>query len=177
MSLSPRTRFFALKRDGFACRYCGRGEPDVQLHVDHIVPRAEGGTDDLGNLITSCSTCNLGKGTHQLVAVTPCHFCRQQTAGMFFEIPDGHLYVDENGRQARTTFGKAIRVLVCGPCLAKIVWEFPAVAAPAWVTCAACGTSHPNPEPGQLADLDEIVNGERAWVCEPCWTDIRKRIQ
>lgn len=32
------------------------------LHVDHIYPKAEGGTDETENLVTACSECNLGKG-------------------------------------------------------------------------------------------------------------------
>lgn len=63
MSISARKRFEILKRDGFACHYCGRRVPQVILHVDHIVARANGGTDDPGNLIAACVGCNLGKHT------------------------------------------------------------------------------------------------------------------
>jgi len=59
--LSPRKRMFVLRRDGYACQYCGEKAPKVQLHVDHIVPVAAGGTDDDENLVTACSTCNYGK--------------------------------------------------------------------------------------------------------------------
>ena len=31
-------------------------------HVDHIVPKALGGTDELTNLQAMCATCNLKKG-------------------------------------------------------------------------------------------------------------------
>jgi hypothetical protein len=61
VSISTRTRFEILKRDGFRCRYCGATAVDVLLHVDHVVPRAGGGTDDAANLITACADCNLGK--------------------------------------------------------------------------------------------------------------------
>jgi hypothetical protein len=46
-----------LKRDGFRCtvsRLLG-GECRGNLHVHHIVPRAEGGTDEGDNLGTACS--------------------------------------------------------------------------------------------------------------------------
>ena len=57
-----RKRFLVLSRDGFCCHYCGRGAPDVVLHVDHIFPRSKGGNDALENLLTACADCNLGKG-------------------------------------------------------------------------------------------------------------------
>lgn len=40
--------------------------PDVILEVDHIVPVAEGGGNDIVNLITSCRECNRGKGKRRL---------------------------------------------------------------------------------------------------------------
>ena len=43
------------------CQYCGQSAPDVVLEVDHIVPVAEGGDNDIMNLITSCRDCNRGK--------------------------------------------------------------------------------------------------------------------
>ena len=61
-ALSKKIRYEVLKRDKFTCQYCGRMAPDVILEVDHINPVAEGGTDDLFNLITSCRDCNRGKG-------------------------------------------------------------------------------------------------------------------
>jgi 5-methylcytosine-specific restriction endonuclease McrA len=59
-------RFRILERDGFRCRYCGRGTPEVTLHVDHVQSVADGGTDDESNLVASCRDCNLGKGRRSL---------------------------------------------------------------------------------------------------------------
>jgi hypothetical protein len=59
--MNNRVRFRVLSRDRFTCQYCGRKAPDVVLHVDHILPRSRGGTDDPANLKTACSDCNLGK--------------------------------------------------------------------------------------------------------------------
>jgi len=55
-------RFKVLSRDGFRCRYCGASGAHAVLHVDHVLPRVEGGTDDESNLVTACQDCNLGKG-------------------------------------------------------------------------------------------------------------------
>jgi len=65
-ALSKKTRFEVFKRDAFTCQYCGSHPPSVILHVDHIHPVAEGGTNDQDNLITACQSCNLGKGARLL---------------------------------------------------------------------------------------------------------------
>lgn len=62
MSVSVRTRFEVFKRDRFQCSYCGKTPPDVLLELDHIIPRAAGGSDDVTNLTTACKDCNRGKG-------------------------------------------------------------------------------------------------------------------
>lgn len=64
--MSKSLRFEVFKRDNFACQYCGKGAPEVILHVDHINPVAGGGTNDILNLITACVACNLGKGAREL---------------------------------------------------------------------------------------------------------------
>jgi len=59
-----RLRLRVLQRDGFRCVFCGRSpafDMGVVLHVDHILPVAEGGTTRLENLQTLCRECNLGK--------------------------------------------------------------------------------------------------------------------
>lgn len=64
--LSKKTRFEVFKRDKFTCQYCGRMSPDVILEIDHIKPVAEGGTNEMINLITACRDCNRGKGKIKL---------------------------------------------------------------------------------------------------------------
>jgi hypothetical protein len=66
MSVPVRVRMEILKRDRFTCAYCGAHPPDVLLEVDHIVPRAAGGTDDPQNLTTACWNCNRGKADRLL---------------------------------------------------------------------------------------------------------------
>ncbi len=57
-----------LARDQWTCCSCGRStrEYGVTLEVDHIVPRSLGGTDDLSNLQTLCSKCNVGKSNQDM---------------------------------------------------------------------------------------------------------------
>ncbi len=60
-------RFEILKRDGFRCRYCGAGRAQgAVLNVDHVKPKAAGGTDKPTNLVTACETCNGGKAARKL---------------------------------------------------------------------------------------------------------------
>ena len=65
-SIPKSVRFEVFKRDSFKCQYCSASAPDVILEVDHIVPVAEGGENDMMNLITSCRDCNRGKGKKKL---------------------------------------------------------------------------------------------------------------
>jgi len=51
-----------LVRDAFQCRACGRVVSGHAVNVDHIVPLADGGTDEDANLQTLCRSCH-GKKT------------------------------------------------------------------------------------------------------------------
>ena len=62
---SDRLRFRVMRRDNFKCQYCGVSpatHTGLELHLDHRVPFSKEGKTDFGNLVTSCSKCNLGKG-------------------------------------------------------------------------------------------------------------------
>jgi 5-methylcytosine-specific restriction endonuclease McrA len=49
-------------RDGGAvCRYCGQRQKLRCLTIDHVVPRARGGTNALTNLALACAACNHDK--------------------------------------------------------------------------------------------------------------------
>jgi hypothetical protein len=59
--LSQHVRVQVLARDKYRCLMCGRDKSEVSLEVDHVIPVAEGGTDELSNLATLCRPCNNGK--------------------------------------------------------------------------------------------------------------------
>lgn len=77
-SLSKKIRFEVFKRDKFQCQYCGKKAPDVVLEVDHIDPVANGGTNEIINLITSCFDCNRGKKARLLTDDTVIQKQRKQ---------------------------------------------------------------------------------------------------
>lgn len=57
-----RKRSYVMARDDGLCQVClrdGRVTPATQ--VDHIIPLAEGGTDDVGNLQAICASCHEAK--------------------------------------------------------------------------------------------------------------------
>ena len=59
-------RYEVLKRDRFRCVVCGRSPATtlgIELHVDHDVPFSAGGKTVAENLRSTCSECNLGKGS------------------------------------------------------------------------------------------------------------------
>jgi len=64
--LNKALRISILARDNFTCQYCGARAPDVELHVEHIISRYDGGSDHPSNLVAACSSCNLGKGKRSL---------------------------------------------------------------------------------------------------------------
>lgn len=62
-----KLRHQVFQRDGYRCRECGATNKQTRLHVDHIVPVAKGGTNDLSNLQTLCEACNRAKYTDEWV--------------------------------------------------------------------------------------------------------------
>lgn len=68
-TISKRVRFEIFKRDEFTCVYCGAHPPQAVMEIDHVVPVAEGGGNDIDNLATACWDCNRGKGPVPLDSV------------------------------------------------------------------------------------------------------------
>lgn len=60
-------RHEVFKRDGYKCRECGAGKDETSLEIDHIVPVAKGGTNNINNLQTLCRECNRMKHTDEWV--------------------------------------------------------------------------------------------------------------
>lgn len=67
-TISNKTRFEVFQRDKFTCQFCKRTKDhdNISLEVDHIIAVANGGTDTIENLHTTCFDCNRGKSDKKL---------------------------------------------------------------------------------------------------------------
>lgn len=54
-------REYLLEKHGRKCAYCGAEH--TPLNLDHLIPRASGGSDRVSNLTLSCIPCNQAKGS------------------------------------------------------------------------------------------------------------------
>jgi hypothetical protein len=63
--MDAATRVAVRRRADSRCEYCRlhqADDPFFTFHVEHIIARQHGGTDDLDNLALACHWCNLHKG-------------------------------------------------------------------------------------------------------------------
>lgn len=58
--MTRSTRTLLVVFHGGACAYCKAPLPRL-WQVEHIIPKARGGTDALANLVPSCGPCNQAK--------------------------------------------------------------------------------------------------------------------
>jgi hypothetical protein len=65
MPVDAALRRLVCQRAGDRCEYCGLHQselPLVTFHVDHVIARQHGGTDDESNRSLCCHWCNFKKG-------------------------------------------------------------------------------------------------------------------
>jgi hypothetical protein len=98
--VGARTRAQVRERAQNTCEYCHLHQNDsplAALHIEHVVPKIHGGTDDPDNLALACIDCNLHKGTNltgidpQTNEVTELFHPRRQSWGEHFEWRGIHL--------------------------------------------------------------------------------------
>lgn len=53
-------------RDGYKCQFCLRELDSSELTIDHLVPLAHGGLDEVTNYVTCCRPCNSAKADRTL---------------------------------------------------------------------------------------------------------------
>ncbi|TVP62613.1 MAG: HNH endonuclease [Nodularia sp. (in: Bacteria)] len=59
--IPPSVRKYVFERDKYQCQSCGKTQLETNLTIDHIIPLARGGQNDMSNLHTLCFTCNQKK--------------------------------------------------------------------------------------------------------------------
>lgn len=71
--MDPSLREVVRRRAGDACEYCRIPQAAtflIPFHVEHIVSRQHGGTDDPSGLALACDRCNAYKGPN-LTSIDP----------------------------------------------------------------------------------------------------------
>ena len=65
--MDAATRRLVRERGNNRCEYCGLRQdqsPLAILHIEHILPKKHGGSDDEANLALACIDCNLSKSSN-----------------------------------------------------------------------------------------------------------------
>jgi len=112
--INRQVRTHVRKRAHNLCEYCHLHQDDspwASLHVEHIIPKVHGGTDELDNLALACIDCNLHKGTNlagidpQTSQITELFHPRRQSWDYHFELQGVYVF-------GKTSIGRTtIRVL------------------------------------------------------------------
>jgi hypothetical protein len=96
--MDQRLRELVRQRSGDRCEYCRLPQgvaPVIRFHVEHVVARVHGGSDDPANLALACPRCNCYKGTNlsapdpQTTSVTMLFHPRQHSWDEHFRFDQG----------------------------------------------------------------------------------------
>jgi hypothetical protein len=70
--MDSATRALVRTRANNCCEYCllPQDASSLRHHIEHVVPRQHGGSDDSSNLALACNRCNLTKGPN-LTGIDP----------------------------------------------------------------------------------------------------------
>ena len=100
--IRPDARLAVYLRDGFRCLYCladlhGADPRDITL--DHVTPKADGGSNKPENLVTACRSCN----------------CSRQDAPLSrFAGPEARKHIRRNLKRSMAQFRKLAKALIAG---------------------------------------------------------------
>ena len=100
--IRPERRLAIYLRDGFRCLYCladlHAADPrDITL--DHLTPKADGGSNAEGNLVTACRACNCS---------------RQDTPVSRFAGPEARKQIRRNAARKLTPYLELAKALISG---------------------------------------------------------------
>jgi hypothetical protein len=144
-------RYTVFWRDGFTCVYCGKSRhdiPNMQLHLDHVIPVSIGGTDNFDNLVTACAECNGGKWdsilSERLIAFIQTLI--KQNNARFLELAD-----KENRDRLEAVVGYSL-----GRKVVKVRWDGDDFLLIKWSENTLAKLKHL--ETGRFVTLDYVVN-------------------
>lgn len=168
MAISKKLRFEILTRDNYTCVYCGRGSFDVELEVDHVVPKSKGGSNDPVNLVTACFDCNRSKSNRLISESKTADFC-VKNSDYIARMAKAEAEKIRAVRSAKRQFNKLIRDLEGSlslnilPLGQRSVRQFLSKLGPDEVIDAACIAS------------SKPTKGDRwRYFCGVCWNKIRQ---
>jgi 5-methylcytosine-specific restriction endonuclease McrA len=106
--MNTPTREFVKRRARGRCEYClvRQAHSDLSHHIEHIVAKQHGGSDDGENLALACHRCNFRKGPN-LTAIDP---ETREVVRLFHPRRDGweeHFFRDEECIAGLTAVGRA----------------------------------------------------------------------
>lgn len=84
-SVTKKLREEILMRDNWTCQNCKKsiGQTKLQqpsdFHIDHIIPRSKGGSNEKDNLQVLCKSCNLIKLNHLFSDIPQINLKRRTT--------------------------------------------------------------------------------------------------
>lgn len=58
---TPEWWVLAQRDHDWSCAYCGKATPEPE--IEHVIPLARGGRDDITNIVPACKACNRDKNT------------------------------------------------------------------------------------------------------------------
>ena len=112
--MESAVRALVWQRAAGRCEYCRLAQSETPFrtfHIDHIIPRKHGGSDDADNLALACDRCSLHKGSN-LAGVDD---QTDQVASLFHprtEVWEDHFSVEQVRIVGLTPTGRAT-VRVC----------------------------------------------------------------
>lgn len=91
------------RETGDTCYYCeaelvtAEGAHPRRRHMDHVVPKSRGGSDDAGNLVPACQRCNASKGSQTPLEWRLANPNSCPDAGSMWHQPDSHFNLQLRG--------------------------------------------------------------------------------
>jgi len=94
--ISGTIRYEVFKRARFRCELCGVSADKKALEVDHIIPKNNGGSDDISNFQSLCYSCNAMKRDRDDTDFRDIRasYDHRKKGCLFCEIPDNRIVTD-----------------------------------------------------------------------------------